>query len=170
MEPPNYDFSEKTLPKRVALDKEGESVNSNSLDNKPEDGNATDKGAQEEADGNSIPGARSLSEVTTNARFDANDLEANEQRTTTATLFPVTNLDQGIIGWDSQDDPENPQNFPMGQKWGLLALMSAISFISPLASSMFSPAVNYVATDLHVYNETLISFSVSIFLLGYAVS
>jgi hypothetical protein len=113
---------------------------------------------------------RSSNEVPKEATLDTNDIEANIQRTITTNLFPVTNLDEGIVGWDSQDDPENPQNFSMAQKWGLLALMSAITFISPLASSTFSPAVSYVATDLHVTNETVLSFSVSIFLLGYAVS
>ncbi|KAL4892149.1 MFS multidrug transporter [Aspergillus ambiguus] len=83
--------------------------------------------------------------------------------------FPETDLSQGIVGWDGQDDPSNPQNFSPGKKWGLLALMSAITFLSPLASSMFSPAVSYVGKDLNVPNETLLSFSVSIFLLGYVI-
>ncbi|KAJ5689118.1 hypothetical protein N7462_003510 [Penicillium macrosclerotiorum] len=81
--------------------------------------------------------------------------------------YPETDLDQGIVGWDGQDDPENPQNFLSRQKWGLLALMSGITFVSPLASSMFSPAVSYVGNDLGVTNETVLSLSVSIFLLGY---
>jgi MFS family permease len=53
---------------------------------------------------------------------------------------------------------------------GSLALMTTITFISPLASSAFSPAVSYVAVDLHEYNQTVLSLSVSIFLLGYTVS
>ncbi|KAH1712297.1 hypothetical protein KXX60_006457 [Aspergillus fumigatus] len=81
--------------------------------------------------------------------------------------FPETNLSRGIVGWDGQNDPANPQNFSAGQKWGLLALMSSITFLSPLASSMFAPAASYVAVDLGVTNETLLSFSVTIFLLGY---
>ena len=84
--------------------------------------------------------------------------------------FPETDLDLGIVGWEGQDDPENPQNFPSSRKWGLLLLLSAITFVTPLASSMFSPAVTYVAVDLGVNNESVLSFSVSIFLLGYAVS
>jgi hypothetical protein len=83
--------------------------------------------------------------------------------------FPETDLHRGIVGWDGQNDPANPQNFSAGQKWGLLALMSSITFLSPLASSMFAPAASYVAVDLGVTNETLLSFSVTIFLLGYTV-
>ncbi|KAF9887788.1 hypothetical protein FE257_009594 [Aspergillus nanangensis] len=84
-------------------------------------------------------------------------------------LFPETDLSRGIVGWDGQKDPANPQNFSSGRKWGLLALMTAITFLSPLASSMFAPAVSYVGEDLNVTDETLLSLSVSIFLLGYVV-
>lgn len=84
-------------------------------------------------------------------------------------LFPETDLARGIVGWEGQDDPANPQNFSPTRKWCLLALISAITLISPLASSMFSPAVGYMGADFGVSNETLLSFSVTIFLLGYAV-
>ncbi|CEJ60542.1 Putative Synaptic vesicle transporter SVOP [Penicillium brasilianum] len=115
------------------------------------------------------PSSASSIEANHDAPIDADDVEANVQRTITRKLFPVTDLDRGIVGWDGQDDPENPQNFAMGRKWGLLALMSAITFVSPLASSMFSPAVSYVAIDLDVTNETILALSVSIFLIGYTV-
>lgn len=83
--------------------------------------------------------------------------------------FPETNLDEGIVGWDGQDDPKNPQNFPSNRKWGLLALMAGITFVSPLASSMLSPAIEYVGDDFGVTNEAILSFTVSIYLLGYSV-
>lgn len=85
------------------------------------------------------------------------------------SLFPETDLSRGIVGWDGQKDPHNPQNFAPSRKWGLLGLVSAMTFVSPLASSMFAPAVSYMAKDLHVVNETVLSLSVSIYLLGYTV-
>lgn len=84
--------------------------------------------------------------------------------------YPETDLSQGMVGWDSQDDPQNPQNFAASKKWALLGLISAFTFLSPLASSMFAPAVVYMAADFHETNETILSFSVSIFLVGYTVS
>ncbi|KAM0211368.1 hypothetical protein ACHAPA_005251 [Fusarium lateritium] len=86
-----------------------------------------------------------------------------------STLFPETDLARGIIGWDGQNDPANPQNFPQTQKWALLGLISSITFISPLASSMASPAVDDVAKDFGVNNEILLSFSITVFLLGYSI-
>ncbi|KAK5689061.1 hypothetical protein LTS12_028940, partial [Elasticomyces elasticus] len=81
--------------------------------------------------------------------------------------FPEMDLDKGIVGWEGQDDPANPQNFSPGKKWSLLALISALTIISPLASSMFAPAVSFMAEEFKVTNTTLLSFSVSIYLLGY---
>lgn len=83
--------------------------------------------------------------------------------------FPETDLSQGIVGWDGQDDPANPQNFTATRKWLVLGLISAFTLVSPLASSMFSPAVSYMAADLGETNETILSFTVSIFLIGYVV-
>ncbi|KAL2843087.1 major facilitator superfamily domain-containing protein [Aspergillus pseudodeflectus] len=85
----------------------------------------------------------------------------------TKPTFPETDLDRGIIGWDGQDDPAHPQNFASGRKWALLAVVSTISFISPLASSMFSPALRSLSEDFDEHDQTILSFTVSIFLLGY---
>ncbi|KAJ5280623.1 Major facilitator superfamily domain general substrate transporter [Penicillium angulare] len=84
-------------------------------------------------------------------------------------LYPETDLSRGLVGWDGQDDPANPQNFAGSKKWALLGLISAFTFVSPLASSMFSPAVVYVGEDFNESNETILSMSVSIYLIGYTV-
>ncbi|KAF7592249.1 hypothetical protein BBP40_000450 [Aspergillus hancockii] len=101
------------------------------------------------------------------------DLEQGPEVQTTGSpqpggrVFPETDLDRGIVGWDGQDDPANPQNFAPNKNWLTLGLISAFTFISPLASSMFSPAVSYMAAEFKETNETILSFTVSIYLLGY---
>lgn len=86
-----------------------------------------------------------------------------------APLFLETDLSRGIVGWASQDDPNNPQMFAASKKWALLGLISAFTLISPLASSMVSPAVVFMAKDFGETDETVLTLSVSIFLLGYTV-
>lgn len=86
------------------------------------------------------------------------------------TTHPEGDLEHSIVGWDGQDDPQNPINFPRQRKWGLLSLVSAISFVSPLASSMFAPAVSFMGEDFGESSELLLSFTVSVYLLGYVVS
>jgi hypothetical protein len=53
-------------------------------------------------------------------------------------LLPLSDLDNGIVGWESQDDENMPLNFSDSRKWLLISLLSSITFISPLASSMFA--------------------------------
>lgn len=125
-------------------------------------------------------GSKSLSQCTTPrnnsyAHPEKQDLEKQASveglapSPTKSSPFPETDLSRGIVGWEGQDDPNNPQNFPEGRKLGLLGLISAFTFISPLASSMFAPAVGFMAVDFRETNETLLSFTVSVFLIGYTV-
>lgn len=60
-----------------------------------------------------------------------------------------------------------PLNFTDSRKWMLLGLLSAITFISPLASSMFAPGVSFMDEDFHNTSVILSAFTVSIYLLGY---
>ncbi|KAH8659113.1 major facilitator superfamily transporter multidrug resistance [Tricladium varicosporioides] len=83
--------------------------------------------------------------------------------------LPVSDLDKGIVGWESQDDPEMPLNFPEKRKWILIALLGAITFISPLASSMFAPGVLFMNQTFHNTSTILSSLTVSIFVLGYVI-
>jgi multidrug resistance protein len=73
------------------------------------------------------------------------------------------------VGWESQDDPEMPLNFPQVRKWFLISLLASITFISPLASSMFAPAVSFMDEEFHNSSVLLSSLTVSIFVLGYVV-
>jgi hypothetical protein len=84
--------------------------------------------------------------------------------------YPLTNLDKGLVGWDSQDDPLNPRNFPHKSKLFILSLVSAITFLSPLASSIFAPGIPFVNVDFGNTSQLLGSFAVSVYVLGFAVS
>lgn len=85
-------------------------------------------------------------------------------------FHPETNLENGIVGWDGQDDPEHPLNFPPGRKWFITGLLAAITFMTPFASSILAPAIIYVSADFGVSDDiTLGAMPVSIFVLGYAV-
>ena len=84
-------------------------------------------------------------------------------------IYPLTDLENNLVGWDSQDDPANPKNFPDGKKWLTLGLVAAITFLSPLASSMFAPGVGFVSKEFNNTSAILASFAVSVFVLGFAV-
>ncbi|KAL2207025.1 MFS general substrate transporter [Sarocladium strictum] len=79
------------------------------------------------------------------------------------------NLEDGVVGWEDEDDPKHPQNFSPTRKWLITALLSALAFLTPFASSIIAPAIKYIAEDFGVSDITLSAMPVSIFLLGYAI-
>lgn len=81
----------------------------------------------------------------------------------------LMDLENGIVGWEGEDDPKYPQNFTPTAKWLITALLSALAFITPFASSIIAPAIGYIANDFGVPDITKSAMPVSIFLLGYAV-
>lgn len=85
------------------------------------------------------------------------------------TIHPVSDLENGIVGWDSQDDPAMPMNFPARRKWIIIWFLSGITFMTPFASSILAPAIEYLNEDYGNTDLTLGTLPVSIYLLGYAV-
>lgn len=75
--------------------------------------------------------------------------------------------DPDVVDWDGPDDPSNPKNWSSYKKWANIYVLAAITFFSPLISSMFAPGVPQVQDEFHSSDQTLATFVVSVFLLGY---
>lgn len=88
-----------------------------------------------------------------------------------------------LVSWDGPNDPGNPRKFVIvpsfyqylhfpsswsrSKKWAATIVVSAYTFISPIASSMMSPAVPKIAENFGVTNSVIQSMLVSIFILAY---
>lgn len=72
------------------------------------------------------------------------------------------------VGWDGPDDPENPMNWPTWLKAANVGLISCLTFITPLASSMFAPGVPQVMKEFGNNDDLLADFVVSVYVLGFA--
>lgn len=83
--------------------------------------------------------------------------------------IPETDLAAGIVGWDGQDDPAMPLNFPAMRKWLLVGLLSSITLITPFASSILSPGISSLMKEFGETNAIVGAMTVSIYLLGYVV-
>ncbi|QKX56919.1 uncharacterized protein TRUGW13939_04027 [Talaromyces rugulosus] len=77
--------------------------------------------------------------------------------------------DSNMVWWDGDNDPANPMNWSTAKKWTNVGIVSAITFIVPLASSMFAPGVSQVSAEFGTTNELLQSLVVSIYVLGLAL-
>ncbi|KAI5457088.1 major facilitator superfamily domain-containing protein [Mariannaea sp. PMI_226] len=77
-------------------------------------------------------------------------------------------LDENIVWWNGDDDPENPQNWTKFRKYSNCVLISLLTFIEPLASSIFTPGVPKLMQDFDSSNTSLAAFVVSVYVLGFA--
>ncbi|KAI5360105.1 Putative major facilitator superfamily, MFS transporter superfamily [Septoria linicola] len=101
------------------------------------------------------------SESTAISKSKEKDLEhgAEDHKTTT---------DPNLIDWD-ENDPANPLNWSTAKVWCNLGIISFFRFLTPLASSMMAPVTNLILEDFKTNDQTIGSFVVSIYILGYAL-
>lgn len=76
--------------------------------------------------------------------------------------------DPNVVWWDGPDDPENPMNWPSWRKVLTCTIISFLTFVTPLASSIFAPGVPDLMADFGSRSNLLASFVVSVYVLGFA--
>ncbi|GLB33199.1 putative MFS polyamine transporter [Lyophyllum shimeji] len=75
-----------------------------------------------------------------------------------------------IVGWDGPDDPANPRNWTKRRRWIVTLVVSLFTFISPVGSSISSPALPAISRDLQIPPGSILeNMSLSIFVLAYAL-
>jgi hypothetical protein len=79
-----------------------------------------------------------------------------------------TEQDPNVVDFDGPDDLANPMNWTSAKKWGMVFLISAITFLTPLASSIFAPGIPEVMRDFGSTNDMLKGFMLSVYVLGFA--
>ncbi|KAM3562183.1 hypothetical protein ARSEF4850_002867 [Beauveria asiatica] len=84
-------------------------------------------------------------------------------------LPPGAGVDtNNVVFWDGPDDPENPYNWKPWVKVFNCVLISALTFVTPLASSMFAPGVPKLMREFKSDSKELAAFCVSVYILGFA--
>ncbi|KAF3024751.1 hypothetical protein E8E14_005080 [Neopestalotiopsis sp. 37M] len=89
------------------------------------------------------------------------------------TTLPSTDekwetCDPNVVGWDGPNDPENPLNWTSKKKWLNIAVLSILSFITPLGSSMFAPSITEIMVEFNSTSNITATFILSIYVLGFA--
>ncbi|KAF1989053.1 MFS general substrate transporter [Aulographum hederae CBS 113979] len=84
-------------------------------------------------------------------------------------LFPITDFGKGLVGWDSQEDAQNPQNWGKRKKLLLMTLMSIMSTLAPLTSTLFAPSISTTMTEFSTTTPLLGTIMITIFMLGFGL-
>lgn len=75
----------------------------------------------------------------------------------------------GIISGDevvwAPNDPDHPHNWPNSMRWRIVGIVSALSFLSPLSSTLIAPAVDQIELDLGYSSDILSTMAVVAFVL-----
>jgi hypothetical protein len=87
---------------------------------------------------------------------------------TYAIQAPESENDSNIVWWDGENDPENPMNWSSFRKWSAIAIVSGVTFLTPLGSAIFAPGIPMVMDEFHSKSELLTGFVVSVYVLGFA--
>ncbi|QRD82400.1 synaptic vesicle transporter [Aspergillus flavus] len=72
------------------------------------------------------------------------------------------------VGWDSDDDPQNPMNWSNAWKRTIIILVAFATFNDAAASSIFTPGVPLVLEEFHETNPTISPFLISVHIIGFA--
>ncbi|KAK8057134.1 MFS general substrate transporter [Apiospora saccharicola] len=73
-----------------------------------------------------------------------------------------------IVGWYGPDDPENPQNWPLGLKHLIAFQLCLLNFAVYIASSIYVPGEASLMAEFGV-SEIVATLGLSLFTLGYGV-
>ncbi|KAJ4397641.1 hypothetical protein N0V93_001874 [Gnomoniopsis smithogilvyi] len=90
------------------------------------------------------------------------------EKGTSTKDIKYTDNDPNIVWWDGDDDPENPYNWSRLRRVSICILISLLTFVTPLASSIFAPGVPQLMADFRSDSSELASFVVSVYVLGFA--
>ncbi|KAK9413641.1 putative Bicyclomycin resistance protein [Seiridium unicorne] len=93
--------------------------------------------------------------------------QAGAEGVIVASAEDTDNDDPNIVRWDD-DDPEHPFNWPRWRTLTNLFLISFMTFLTPLASSIFAPGVPQLMEEFQSDSLELAAFVVSVYILGFA--
>jgi len=103
------------------------------------------------------------------ADITGSDLEAGKTISSTHDDDDSAPSDPFLVDWDGPSDPQNPYNWPTWRKVTNCGLVSLLTFVTPLASSIFAPGVPGLMRDFQSSDSLLAAFVVSVYVLGFAL-
>ncbi|KAK8212323.1 major facilitator superfamily domain-containing protein [Phyllosticta capitalensis] len=161
------------LPSDSPARDQGEGGELTSENANPPTRQATESNQERNTNHDSWQSARSHNSVHTEpststfAEKSTKDLESGVIEPIHETETSANDKDPFVVDWEPNDS-ENPQNWPYKRKWSVIGMISFMTFLTPLASSMFAPGVPDVMKEFGNTSNTMATFVVSVFVLGFA--
>lgn len=87
-----------------------------------------------------------------------------------ASTTTITTAYREFLVQFSENDPENPLNWPRIRKWTVTLLVSGAVFLMPLSSAIVAPELATIEHDLNMHNATEATLVLSAFVLTYCLA
>lgn len=78
-------------------------------------------------------------------------------------------VDPELVTWDGDDDPNFARNWSVGKKTYQTVVVGLYALLSPMSSSILSPAMTEIAETLHIESLFMRLFAVSVMVLAWAL-
>lgn len=104
----------------------------------------------------------------TRERFDIEEQEAIERKTTTIIMPQKTSDGVILVDWYTTDDPANPQNWGSWYKVWVVVIIWFYTFIVYATSAIYTPAEPFLMEKWNI-GQSKASLGLSIYVLGYGV-
>ncbi|KAL4878711.1 major facilitator superfamily domain-containing protein [Aspergillus karnatakaensis] len=99
----------------------------------------------------------------------ATDLESVHGKPVIPVHHDQTETKDNVVDWDGPDDPQNPRNWPTWKRMAQVILATTFMLTANLAATMLAPGSAALAQEFNITSSTITSFTVSIYLAGFAV-
>lgn len=98
--------------------------------------------------------------------------QPNSSSPLNATTPPEKDIEGGnhqyLVGWNGDNDPENPRNWPMWLKVWSTSMISFLTFAIYIGSAIYTTGIEGVNEQFHV-SRVVSTLGLSLFVLGYGV-
>ncbi|ABN66451.1 multidrug resistance protein 2 [Scheffersomyces stipitis CBS 6054] len=94
--------------------------------------------------------------------------EVDADDNASSSTVTKTGDDKVIVTWDSDDDPENPYNWPLYQKILLLAEVAFLTVSVYMGAAIYTPGVEDIMIKFNI-NRTLATLPLTMFVVGYGL-
>lgn len=97
-----------------------------------------------------------------------NYVPESSEETPSDVSSEATKTDYIVVDWESDDDPENPHNWPLKYKIIFIAQIMILTSFVYMASAIYTPGVEDIMEDMGV-GQVVATLPLTLFVIGYAI-
>ncbi|CAN3370547.1 multidrug resistance protein 1 [Diutina catenulata] len=112
--------------------------------------------------------AHEYSPSTKEEDVNANTQEHSQSSSSSASLEKQPEDEYIIVTWDGDDDPENPQNWPIAQKSFFIILIALLTMSVYMGSAIYTPGVDQIQEEFGV-GAVVATLPLALFVIGYGI-